>query len=69
MSAAIGVMIALINSVPAFAELLEGLTGESRETLVERLERARAQVKDPIDVAAPDAARRAELERILRGRG
>jgi hypothetical protein len=68
-STGIDVLIALIKTVPAIAELFEGLTGESAETVLERLERARAKVRDPIDTTPDDITRRAELERILRGGG
>lgn len=66
---AIDVLLALLQASPAFAELIESLTGQSTATVVERLKRARAAIKDPIDPAPADAARRAELERILRGEG
>lgn len=66
---AIDVLLALLQASPAFAELIESLTGQSKATIVERLKRARAAIKDPIDTAPADATRRAELERILRGDG
>ncbi len=66
---AIDVLLALLQASPAFAELIESLTGQSKATIVERLKRARVAIKDPIDTAPADATRRAELERILRGDG
>ena len=47
--------------------LLEAITGLDGPTLAERIERARAAVKDPIDPSEEDAARRMRLERAIRG--
>lgn len=47
--------------------IVELITEKERASLEERIARARASIKDPIDTTATDAARRAELERVLRG--
>jgi len=50
--------------------LVEGLvTDAERKTLEQRIARARAAIKDPINVAAGTAAMRSALERALRGEG
>lgn len=67
MKVAIDILLALIQASPAIGELLESLTGESKKTLEQRLHRARDAIEDPIDTTPGDVARRAELERILRG--
>lgn len=64
---ALDIVIGLIKAVPAIGEVLSSLTGETPEQLLERLERARREIKDPISTTADDAARRAELDRVLRG--
>jgi hypothetical protein len=49
---------------------IEGLVAdEERRSIEERIARARAAIADPIDPSEDDAARRARLERILRGEG
>lgn len=47
--------------------IVEMITEKERASLEERIARARAAIKDPIDTTADDAARRAELARVLRG--
>lgn len=63
---AIELFAALVKAAP---EVVELITGVDRVTLEERIERARGAIKDPVDPSADDAARRAELERIVRGDG
>ena len=58
------VFAGLLKAAPV---LIEVITGQGRKTLEERIERARSAIKDPIDPSADDAARRAELERIVHG--
>jgi len=60
------VFAGLLKAAPV---LIEVITGQDRKTLEERIERARASVHDPIDTSSADAARRAELERIVHGAG
>lgn len=65
-SVALDALGALVRSAP---EIIELVTGQDRLTLEQRIERAREAIKDPGDPSADDAARRAELERIIRGEG
>lgn len=67
-SVGVEIVLALLRGSGEVAEVLEGMTGETRQELEARLERARSHVRDPIDTTAADVARRAELDRILRGR-
>lgn len=66
---AIDVVLGLVKASPAIAEVLSSLAGTSEAEVVARLERARAAIRDPIDPTPADTARRARLERILRGEG
>lgn len=54
-------------ALKAGAGIVELVTERDRKDLEERIARAKAAVKDPIDTTEADTARRAELERILRG--
>ena len=65
---AIDIVHGLVEASDEVADVIASLAGTSRRDVRERLQRARAAIKDPIDTTAGDAARRAELERILRGR-
>lgn len=69
MKTAIEIVLGLMQAAPAIAELLESLTGQSKAAIEDRLKRARASIEAPTDTSAHDAARRVELERILRGEG
>jgi hypothetical protein len=64
---AVDILLALVRGSKEIAELVASLAGTDVPTVEERLERARAAIRDPIDVSIVDAARRAELDRILRG--
>jgi len=51
-------------------DVIEMITGQAAKDLLERIERARAALKSlPADTSADDAARRAELERLIAGEG
>jgi len=45
------------------------ITDAEKRTLEERIARAEAAIKDPINVSADDAVRKAALERAIRGEG
>ncbi len=47
--------------------IVEVITDRDRVDIDARIERARVAVLDPIDTTADDAARRAELERVIGG--
>lgn len=64
---AVVVAITALGKLPGVVEALAAIFGTSKEDVEAKLARAEAAVKDPIDVAPADAARREELERILRG--
>lgn len=64
---AFDVVHGLVNASDEVADVIASLAGTSRKSLRERLERARTTIQAPIDTSATDAARRAELEQILRG--
>lgn len=52
------------------AEKIEGLvTDAERRSIQERIDRAKASIKDPIDPSDDDKARRERLERAIRGEG
>lgn len=65
---AIDVVYGLASSSDEIADVIASLAGTSRRDIRERLENARLAIHSPIDTSATDATRRAELERILRGR-
>lgn len=54
-------------AIKAGGGIVEMITEQERASLEERIARARASIKDPINTSADDAARRAELERVLKG--
>ena len=47
--------------------IFEMIAEKDRKTLEERIALAREAIKEPVDTNESDAARRAKLERILRG--
>lgn len=62
------VALALLKLALATApKIVELVTGQKAADLEARIERARVAIKDPIDTTVEDAARDAELERIIRG--
>jgi hypothetical protein len=68
MDIGVKILLALAKAVPAVAEVIGRIAGGlTPEEVLARLELARAAVEDPIDTSASDAARRDEMERILRG--
>lgn len=58
---------ALAEAVPGFAKAIALIGGTDEATVEDRIARAKAAVKAPIDVGHDDAARRERLERALRG--
>lgn len=64
-------VLAALKLLEAALDIGEGIVGAIMEKdeadLRERIEKARAAIKDPIDTSAADSARRAELERVLKG--
>ncbi len=65
---AIDIVHGLVEASDEVGDVIASLAGTSRRDVRERLQRARLAIHNPIDTSATDAARRAELERILRGR-
>jgi len=63
------VLTLLSAALEAAPDLVEIVTGEERETLAERIERARSFAKDPIDPSEEDAARRQRMLQAVRGEG
>ncbi|GAB5541397.1 MAG: hypothetical protein SangKO_011570 [Sandaracinaceae bacterium] len=56
-------------AIAAGGGIVELVTEQERKSLEQRIERALAAVKDPIDTTEEDASRRARLEAVLRGEG
>jgi len=61
---ALGLLEFAVRLAPRIVELV---TGQTKETLEERIARARSSITDPIDTAEDDAARWARLEQALTG--
>jgi hypothetical protein len=64
---AIQVVRGIVEAAPDVAELIASIAGTSPAELSARLDRAEAAIREPIDPSVDDAARRARLDRILRG--
>ncbi|MEQ9077237.1 MAG: hypothetical protein RLP09_25485 [Sandaracinaceae bacterium] len=54
-------------AIAAGGGIVELVTEQERKSLEERIDRALAAVRDPIDTTDDDADRRARLEAVLRG--
>ena len=61
---ALSIFEAALEAAP---EVIEIITGQSKKTLKERIDRARASWTEPADTTAEDAERRQRLVRIIRG--
>lgn len=62
------IAIKLLELALEASEGIDGLVTESeRRSLQERIDRARAEIRRPIDTSEDDAARRARLDAVLRG--
>lgn len=61
---ALTVLSALVRTAPVIVEVV---TGVGARELEERIARARAAIRDPIDPSADDAERRRRLEAAIRG--